>query len=86
VQNQGGSQDKKKRRQYTETNKTDDVQGAGSNWQFVTDSWSRGIRTDRVVDPVTGSGYIGLDGGPLLDSARAGLGKGAGMTCDCVLS
>lgn len=62
------------------------LQGAGSNWQEMTDSWSRGIRTDRVVDPVSGSGYIGLDGEPLLDSGRAGLEEGIGTKLSMAFS
>jgi hypothetical protein len=59
------------------------MQGAGSNWKYMTDDWSRGIRTDRVVDPVTGAGYVGLDGQPLLDSAREGLAIGVGACVSC---
>lgn len=68
----------KPRRDYTDTNKTHDIQGAKSDWQQMTNIYSRGIRTERVVDPVTGSGYTGLDGEPLIDSARAGLSAGVG--------
>ena len=66
------------RRDFRNTNDTTDIQGAGTNAKFLTDSWSRGIRTDRVVDPVTGTGYVGLDGEPLVDTARNGLGEGPG--------
>jgi hypothetical protein len=68
------------RRHWKKTNYIEDVQGAHSDFRYMTQRPVRGIRTDRVVDPNTGAGYTDLDGDVLIDTGRVHLTPDAGMT------